>query len=387
MTHSTPGGRVFALDNLRAALVMLVIVHQVSLVYSGFMPFYYQEPLIRDPLTYAVLGIFGLTNQAWFMAALFYIAGYFTPDTYDRKGVGGFLAGRFLRLGVPLLVGLFVVEPLTRIGYFISPVGMTGFTPPISLSDYPRLIGLGPFWFVALLLIFAILYALWRIARQFAFKDTRKPAPGTWPILAFIVGLAAVAYFWRMLVPVGRDVSVFTDALSFPTIAYLPHYFALFVFGVMTRRNGWLAAATTSVAWKWFIASVVVTILLLPWALSGTFFQLSLSSSMDYAGNGTWQSALYAVWDSTLTVGLTLAALGLFQAHINKEGLIWQFVSRQSYTAYLIHAVIVVFIAAALSGLVWPAFAKFLLASVFSVTLVFCLAYLIRMIPGAKRIL
>jgi peptidoglycan/LPS O-acetylase OafA/YrhL len=190
-----------------------------------------------------------------------------------------------------------------------------------------------------------------------------------------------------MLVPLGQTVEIATPALAFPTLGYLPHYLAMFVVGIMTRRNGWLPAPTPNAAWFWFLASVLATVVLLPWAMSGVFLQVSFSPGAEFVGNGTWQSALYALWDATLALGLLVAAIGLFEVHANRGGPVWRFLARQSYGAYLIQAVVLVFIAYGLSGLEWPALAKFVLLSAIAVPVSFGLAYALRLIPGVKQVI
>ena len=52
-------------------------------------------------------------NAAFFMGLLFLLAGYFVPQSYDRKGSGIFLKGRWQRIGIPLVtLALFVHSPL-----------------------------------------------------------------------------------------------------------------------------------------------------------------------------------------------------------------------------------------------------------------------------------
>lgn len=88
--------RQFFIDHLRATLVILVVLHHVALVYGAAAPFYYVEPPLTDPLAYLALLVFALTNQAWFMSALFLIAGYFTPGSFERKGPRAFIRGDFI---------------------------------------------------------------------------------------------------------------------------------------------------------------------------------------------------------------------------------------------------------------------------------------------------
>ena len=120
------------------------MLHHVAIVYGAGAPFYYVEPPLTDPLAYLVLLVFVLFNQAWFMGALFLIAGYFTPGSFDRKGSGSFLKGRLVRLGIPLIVFIFVLSPLSSIGYWQMPASLTGITDPLSWGAYPFLLGMGP---------------------------------------------------------------------------------------------------------------------------------------------------------------------------------------------------------------------------------------------------
>ena len=99
--------RLFFVDHLRAVLAILVVLHHVALVYGASVPgFYYIEPPftspgVINPLAYLALLVFALFNQAWFMGAFFLLAGYFTPESFDRKGAGAFLMGKLVRLGIP----------------------------------------------------------------------------------------------------------------------------------------------------------------------------------------------------------------------------------------------------------------------------------------------
>lgn len=386
MTRPTQTGRIFAIDNLRAALVALVVVHHVALVYSASAPFYWVEPPVGDPAASLILALFVLINQAWFMSALFFVAGYFAPDSYDHRGARGFVSGRLVRLGVPLVIGMLVVEPIARIGLFLMPSQQTGITTPLSWAAYPEMIGLGPLWFVAMLLVFSLLYALWRrvIGKSVPLTARRSPTP--WEVRLAILALALCTYFWRMLVPIGQDVSLYGDMLSFPTIAYLPHYILTFIVGILAKRNRWLPGVRKGEAWQGVVASVIATIVFLPWALSGSFFLLGFSPGAEFAGHGTWQSALYALWDATLAVGLLTAVLALFTGLLKHEGPVWRFFARQSYATYLTHIVVVTFIAYGLSGLQAPVLVKFLLVALIAVPVAFGLAYVIRMIPGVKRV-
>jgi len=375
--------RLWFVDHLRAALVILVVLHHVAIVYGASTPFYYVEPPFTDPLAYITLLAFALFNQAWFMGALFLIAGYFTPGSFERKGAGSFLKSRLVRLGIPLLVFFFILGPLSSIGYWQMPAELTGITDPLSVFAYPFLLGLGPMWFVALLLIFDIGYALWRrLTRdRAASPGGEAPPPGYIGVIIFTLALVLVTYLLRFVIPLGREI------LDFPTLGYLPQYLSFFIIGIVAYRRDWFRTIPGSMGVVGFVTALVATVFLFPLALSGQLFSLELSDPAPFLGNGSRQSAVYALWDSLFAVGMTLAGLTFFRRYFNADSSFGKFLSQQSYAVYLIHIPIVVFIAIALQGVELPALLMFVLLSVIALPVCFGIAFLIRKIPGVSRVL
>ena len=78
--------RLFFVDHLRAALVILVVLHHVAIVYGEGVSFWYVDPPQGESLAGFAMVIFVLFNQAWFMGAFFLLAGYFAPGSFDRRG-------------------------------------------------------------------------------------------------------------------------------------------------------------------------------------------------------------------------------------------------------------------------------------------------------------
>jgi peptidoglycan/LPS O-acetylase OafA/YrhL len=377
--------RLFFIDHLRAALVILVVLHHVALVYGAGAPFYYVEPPFTDPLAFLVLLVFVLFNQAWFMGALYLIAGYFTPGSYNRKGSGSFLKGKLIRLGIPLVIWIFVLSPISSIGYWQMPAELTGITNPLSWGAYPFLLGLGVAWFLALLLIFNFGYAAWRWLTRNRISSSRSESssPSYLGIGIFIVVLALVSYLVRIIIPIGKEM------LDFPTLGYLPQYLGLFVVGTVAYRRNWFRTTPGSMGLVGFVTALVATVFLFPLATSGRLFVLEFTDPSDFifVGNGIWQSATYALWDSIFAVGMCLAAITFFRRFFNKESAFGRFLSQQSYAVYIIHVPIVVFIGVALKGIELGALPKFVLAAVIAVPVCFVVAYLIRKIPGVAKVI
>ena len=196
MNHT---GRRHDLDNLRTALIVLVVLHHIALIYGGVAPFYYQETPEEGSLAPVLLGAFVLMNQAWFMGAMFFLAGYFTPGAIGRQGPSLFLRRRCIRLGVPILLGLFVLEPVSRSAARLYLGDKDEAAIRAIWSDYPDLIGLGPLWFVFLLLLFSIGSVLFPGVGQTDTNDQEagRRFAGPLPIAAFVMGLAAGYYRCR----------------------------------------------------------------------------------------------------------------------------------------------------------------------------------------------
>lgn len=376
--------RLFFIDHLRAALVILVVLHHVAVVYGGIPAFYYYEPPVNDPLAEITLFVFVLFNQAWFMGALFLLAGYFTPGSFDRKGPGSFLKDRLLRLGIPLIIFYFVLHPISAIGYFLMPASLTGNTTPLTWQVYPYLLGMGPMWFVAMLLIFSFGYAAWRrLTRERTSSPMNESSLPSYPgIGIFILALALGSYLVRIVVPLGKFV------LDFPTLSYLPQYLSFFVLGAVASGHNWFQTLPNSMGKVGFVTAVVAAVALFPIAFISLLIAVeNTSQQLPPFGYGTWQSAVYTLWDSIFAVGMVLGLIPLFRRFFNGQGRFGRFLSQHSYAVYIIHSPIIVFLAYALRGLELEPLLKFGMAAVIVIPTCFAVAYIVRKIPSVSRVL
>ena len=379
-----PSSRLLFIDNLRTGLITLVMVHHVAVAYGAGAPFYYVELPINDPLASLVLLVFVLLNQSWFMGAFFLFSGYFTPGSFDRKGLGSFFKDRLLRLGVPLIIFYFVLSPISSIGFWEMPASLTGITTPLTWQAYPHLLGIGPLWFVGMLLVFDFGYAAWRMLtrNRMSYSMTKSSLPNYLLIGIFILVLAGVSYLVRIVVPLGREV------FDFPTLAYLPQYLSLFVLGTVASRHNWFRTFPGSMGLVGFVTALVAGVVLFPLAFSGRLFSLEFTPALvNFFGNGHWQSAVYALWDSSFAVGMCLGVITLFRRFFNGQGRFGRFLSQHNYTVYVIHIPIVVFLAIGLKEIDLEHLLKFGMAALIAVPACFAVAYVVRRIPLAARIL
>jgi peptidoglycan/LPS O-acetylase OafA/YrhL len=361
---------IFA-DNLRTALIILVVLHHLAVIYGANTPFYYVEPAYSDVLALWVLVIFQLLNQAYFMGFFFLLSGYFTPGSFERKGLTSFLKDRLIRLGIPLLVFAFVLNPIASIGIWQMPASLTGITTPLSWQEYPKLIGIGPLWFIVMLLVFDFGYAAWRVDTWTRSASDSAP-PRYRMVVVFVLVLALASYLIRIVLPLGKY------ALSFPSLAYLPQYLSFFIIGIIAYHRNWLRTIPSRMGKLGFGVALVATL---------TLFPISLSGGAAFLGNGYWQSAVYALWDSTFAVGMVLGLTTLFRRFFNYPNRLGRFLSQHSYTVFIIHAPIIVFLALAMRGIHLEQLLKFGLAAIVGLPLCFGAAYLVRKIPFTDRVL
>ncbi|OAT85320.1 acyltransferase family protein [Desulfotomaculum copahuensis] len=356
--------RLFFVDNLRIVLSVLVVLYHLAVIYAANTAFYYLEPS-KDLAAKTILVIFQLLNQAYFMGFFFLLSGHFTPRSFDRKGKITFLKDRLLRLGVPLLLFYFLLSPLSWFLAQNTPSSQYKLTTPFTM---------GPLWFVAMLLIFDLCYVLFRL---FIKNKTAYPAKECKPpklrfIVVFILGLAIISYLLRIIIPFGMPI------LGFPSLAYLPQYLSFFMVGIIASRRNWFKTIPSKLGIVGFILAIVSTIILFPLALSG---------KSAFLGGGHWQSGVYALWDSIFSVGISLCLLTFFRHFFNHQRGFAQFLSKHSFTVYVIHVPIIVFIAISLRGIHPEQLLKYGLAALIGIPVCFAVAYLICKIPFADRVL
>jgi uncharacterized iron-regulated membrane protein len=144
------------------------------------------------------------------------------------------------------------------------PASLRGITTPLSWQDYPRLLGIGPLWFVAMLLFFNIGFAIWWAARRDRVppRQSRNEPPSYRAIAAFILILAFTSYLIRIIIPLGRSV------LGFPTLSYPFQYLSFFIVATVAVRRNWFWNIPKSMRRAGFILALVATIILFPLALT-----------------------------------------------------------------------------------------------------------------------
>lgn len=375
--------RLLYIDNIRLVMIVLVVIVHLALTYSGPSSWYYVEARPLDFFSGAFFSFLYSFLQAFFMGFLFLIAGYFVPGAYDRKGFGKFLKDRAIRLGIPSLIYMFIIDPFIEyvlVGRYVKP-GQSFFSyyqdNIISLHFFT---GTGPLWFALVLLVFTIIYALIRLfmrRSQAASQWKITPKARTLGVLMLII--AAFAFLIRTVLPIGTR--FFNMKLCF-----FAQYIVLFIVGILAYRQDLFSKLSYKLGSRLLYWSPV-------WGLGSwgammiAFGALSGGDTSLMNGGFTWQSALYALWESFTAVAMGVGFLVVFREKWNSQSRFISAMSNSAFAVYVFHTPIILAVMILFGPVQWPPILKFLTMIVVCVPVCFTVSYVLKKIPGLRKVI
>ncbi len=373
-------GRLLFVDDIRVFLTILVLLHHSMVIYAGTGGWIWLEGR-EDVVTNALGGWFCATNQSYFMGLFLLISAYFVPGSYDRKGGFRFLKDRLVRLGIPLAVYSWIINPLfVYVALYRDRMSFWRFFPGEYFSG-GELIGQGPLWFVEVLLIFSLVYVGWRqLFRSVPAKPAATlPFPGN-PTIALFALLLGVATFLVRLVFVMDVDRIVALNLQLP---FFVQYIALFIVGLVAFRRNWLLSLLDRTGRLWLRIAFALVLFWAPMMV----FNGAIDGDIFQKGGLHWQSLLYALWESLLCVSACIGVIYLFRRHFNRRGRLADFLVPNAYTAYLIHAPVITFLALGFNGAAFYPLLKWAMLVIVAVPLCFVLSSLVRKLPYTDRVL
>lgn len=386
-SHLAGKSRLLYIDNMRVGLIILVILGHMAITYGAPLGnwYYREEGEVGTVFTISTILLMGI--GAAFLLGLFYlIAGHFTPRPYDRKGARQFVLDRLIRLGIPLLIYALVINPLVTY-WAAAHGGYQGSFLEYVPSHLPELTtaAVGPLWFVEALLLFSLGYALIRLLGRAKAGDeaeirSEAQVPGNRAIALFALGLGLVTFLVRIWAPFGW----WWEPIHLEP-AHLPQYIALFAAGISAYRYNWFARLATSQAriWGWVALALIPllpTLAIAAGALSGEF-------DPAITGGFTWLSLAYSLWEAFIGLALVITALVWFRDRFDRQGKLVRGMSGSAYAVYVLHPLVIVPLALALSVVQLNLGLKFLLVTPLAVALCFLVGYGVRLLPGIRKIL
>jgi glucan biosynthesis protein C len=343
--------RLAFIDNIRWTMIVLVLSMHACDTYSPFGNWYYADRQKTGFGTAIFFGVYQSFLQAFFMAVLFFIAGYFSAAAYDRKGFSRFLRDRFFRLGLPTLLYMLVIGPLTQ--YFLSWTwgdGGFGHQWLLHLKDGEWLSETGPMWFCLALLIFAIVYALVRLTGWKAIRiELAGDRRGAIAVAAFIAVMAASTFLVR--VGVSGNASVLNVHPG-----DFPQYVLMFTAGVFGYRGNWITEFPARISLRWGSLALALSVPL--FAALIVFGGGLQGETAQYAGGFNPVSAGKCLWEALVCVGMGLLMLAIYRRYFDEQGPVARWLSDNAFGVYLIHPPILIGFAILLHPVALSAVAK-----------------------------
>jgi hypothetical protein len=313
-------------------MIFLVIAFHTTITYSHIGSWYYNAPGNVDIASGVTFFAFEAHCQAFFMGLLFLLAGYFVPGAYDRKGFRCFMSDRLMRLGVPSLIYIFVLQPLLEHYLLGQNDSLLDYYHHYILSGDLLTVS-GPLWFAIALLVFSMVYAVMRVVRPLMANKPPKSVPGWKGLVLAGLGLGVVSFLVRVVQPLG------TNVLNMQ-LCFFSQYIAMFAAGFIAFRNQWFERVPAQLArGMLMVAAVLCLAAFLPLVMWGGFPEHGLAP---YLGGWRWQSAAYALWEQLAGVGLCSGLLVLYRDRFNSSGRISKLMAQNSFGIYFLHAPLVV---------------------------------------------
>jgi glucan biosynthesis protein C len=378
---STHKPRLYFIDNLRWLMIIFVVLMHVNVTYSMIGGWYYIEETRLDLFETIYFGMYGSFTQAYFMGLLFFIAGYFVPSSFDRKGFGLFTKERCIRLGIPTLLYMLIIHPLNII--ILNHYQHWNLNIPAeyikNIRTFSFIDDTGPLWFALALLIFSLVYGVARIAGiRLARPAKGNTEIGPKHILGVALFISAFTFATRMIYPIGSNV------LNMQ-LCFFPQYIVLFILGLIFLRRNLLLSLPYRMGITWFKYTLIVGIPF--WFLMMYFGNVATRGFDAFTGHFTWQSAAYSFWESFFCVGICSGLIVLFREKFNRQGRMSKFLSANAFGVYVFHAPVLIFISMLLKDIALYPFFKYLIVAILTLPLCFLVSYLLRKIPGVGYII
>ena len=374
------------LDTVRVILITLVIALHTAITYGASGDWTYVDPN-QSEIAGILLTLLTGSIQAFSLGLYFFISGYFTPGSYDKKGTGKFWKDRLLRLGIPLIVYTFALSRIpvyfAGLGYGEINTSFWEFASKTFISGADE----GPTWFIFALLVFLVGYTIWRLVTRSTSPEKmgwikRMKVPGKKEILLFGLLVSVLMFAVGLKSKVGETIEVF-GIFNLMTIFFV-QYILFFIAGLFAFRNDWLNQFNGKDFrfWLWLTIGLFV---LLP----VIFFisVLSGASTDAFMGGLSWQGATFMVWVGLFSVSVSMALMLGLRDKKKPQGRMMAFAGPNSYGVYLIHPLILVPIAVAMRFVQIGPLLKFVIVLPVVVVLCFLVSDGLRRIPGVKTIL
>jgi peptidoglycan/LPS O-acetylase OafA/YrhL len=318
--------RRFDIDWLRVGVVFLLFPYHSARVFDTLDPFYVKNAQLSDPLTWFIL-----FATPWSMPLLFFLAGASSWYALGFRSGGRYAKERFLRLLIPLILGVLIIVPpqayfarLTRLTYsgnFFEFYPNYLQSINFDKSDYDgSVFTLAHLWFIFFLFLFSLV-----ALPLFLYLKSEK---GQQFIASWAGVLAGPGLLFGIPLLLGAAVLA-PNLIGHPALVY----FLIFVAGFIFQAHEKLTESINC-----------LSIWTLPLGLGAgfvcfLFFDYRLDQEMSAGKAGFWVAFTFASWF------LMVAILSLGHRYLNFGNALLKYLSEAAYPVYILHQTIIIMVA------------------------------------------
>ncbi|TWP27293.1 acyltransferase [Apibacter muscae] len=341
--------REMGIDNLRFAMVVLVIALHAAMTFMDYVPewWYVINPKRSLGFTYLVVIL-----DTFPMTVLFFLSGYFAPNSLKKRGTLSFIRNKTIHIAIPWMLGVLFVAP------FFSRLTMSAYGYPsipfisFYLNDF-----LGVFyqqahyWFLGVLFLFFIIYA-WASPKKIKLLNIAS----SWMIF-FTIFLTAVAYF--------LSTRYYKPANGWTNVGYLLYfqparfmgYFLMFFLGIYAQNKHWFKVNGWKPSLKIFLSISFISM------VGVIIIQMNLLNNITDVQKQIAEAIFYSLASVSLTILLITLCM---RVHGSVQKII-HFFSPYSYGIYWLHQIILMLILQFLLNINIPIFIKWFLSIVITI--------------------
>ena len=344
--------RILFLDNLRYLMIVFIVLTHAAASYGTFGRYWAvgdsDRLIVCFDITMVIIDVFS-------MPVLFFLAGYFALPNIQKKGFGIFLKDKFMRLGIPLLIGVIFIVPIITYIYHYNHLG----GQPLlnygqfwinwmkSASDfhigflYPSIISFNHnvYWFISLLLFFFIIFGIiYTLKKRFFPLSSIQEKRHSGKIMLLVmlsVGLLCIIMRTSVTVipyPYPNPWLVIAGVLQFQTWR-LPAYIIYFALGIYAFSRKWFVKDNNFPGHPLLWLSICIVLCFVYLVIMKNYISNPADTELRFI-SGCFLSFLRATF---LIVFMSIAFRYWNRPHKINESL-----AANSYNIYLIHLPIVV---------------------------------------------
>jgi surface polysaccharide O-acyltransferase-like enzyme len=390
--------RQYYFDHIRTFFCILLIFFHTA---RGFADWWFVILRNEDttPILTPLISFFFATG----MNAFLFMAGYFTPSSYEINGGKKFWKNKRIKLWYPLLFYSLVMPfvmyynfqrtnsyaPVTFWFYFVNYYLGLGDKPVNWASSAWPEFTFGHMWFNEYLLIFSAIYVIgYKLSRKYRNNKGKTNNEGInpegktkFPKLYSIISFILILSFFVFLIRIDNLLSAWTTIFVVVQITYahVIYYVVFFFLGVKAYRENWVENIPVRAGKAWFYVAIALMIF-----INIINIYMPLSDTSMFSG-GTVQSFFYALWETAQGISMLIGLLYLGKKYFNKHNKFTKFLAKHTYLVYIIHAGIVMIFQSIFMNNSVPPITSWFFVSLITIFLSFLIAFLLRKIPYFKK--